>query len=928
MQRRSFITKVRSLGMLVLAVGILQGCGDILGKTSEEHLQHGKDYESKGDYRAALVEYKSALQQTPSNMEARLLLGQLYVKLGQGIEAEKEIRQAENLGIKRESLLVSLGDALLLSGKYREALDQIQPMPGLSPRLQAQVLRVRADAQFALRQFRDACNSYAESAALDADSAPAQWGLANCSALDNNFAAAQSRMEALIRKQPDNALSYFQQGDILRQFGHFQEAEQAYSGAIKLDPKLVMAYVNRAGTRLAQNNETSAQADIKEAAQIDPKSPHVRYMQALLDYRHGRYEAARDKLQPILNRMYWNFPTILLFGQVAYQLGSYTTAEGHLSRLLQVAPQDPMLLRLVSASQLKQGDAKKALATLAPLLRADQEDPQVLALAGEIHMALGDLNQARANHERALAQAPQAAPVRMALARINLAQGEHAKATDDLRQLAALDNKWTEADTLLIELKLRQRAYDQALSEIAALPESKRSNNPIVENLLGTAYTGQKNYTQAKAHYKRALELKPDFIPAASNLVYLELKDKRVDAARAVFKGILDRSPNHLEAMLGMASIEAAVGQTREQLAWLEKAAKAHPKAIQPRKKLLAHYLSTGQHARALPLAKELQSLSPNQPDILALLARAQFAGGDHTGAVSTLTRATTLKPDAASLWVALANAQMAVGNKKAARISLQRSLKSQPNNLDARAGLVGLDLADGKRDAALAKAREIQGTHPKSSAGFILAGDILTLEGRFSEAAKDYERAYQIKPSAPLVVSWFKALRGAGQPGPAMAKLSDWLKQHPTDHLVRLHLAAVYRDSAKPADALPHYQYLLKLNPDNALVLNEMALAHRRMGSKQALEFAEKAYKLNPVPGIADTLGVILLDRGEARRALEVLEKAVAGGTQNPEIRYHYALALARNDRNDKARKELEQLLSGGRFAQEQEARALLGQL
>nr|MCU0842277.1 tetratricopeptide repeat protein [Thiobacillaceae bacterium] len=128
MQRRSFITKVRSLGMLVLAVGILQGCGDILGKTSEEHLQHGKDYESKGDYRAALVEYKSALQQTPSNMEARLLLGKLYVKLGQGIEAEKEIRQAENLGIKRESLLVSLGDALLLSGKYREALDQIQPM--------------------------------------------------------------------------------------------------------------------------------------------------------------------------------------------------------------------------------------------------------------------------------------------------------------------------------------------------------------------------------------------------------------------------------------------------------------------------------------------------------------------------------------------------------------------------------------------------------------------------------------------------------------------------------------------------------------------------------------------------------------------------------------------------------------------------------
>jgi FimV-like protein len=121
-----------------------------------------------------------------------------------------------------------------------------------------------------------------------------------------------------------------------------------------------------------------------------------------------------------------------------------------------------------------------------------------------------------------------------------------------------------------------------------------------------------------------------------------------------------------------------------------------------------------------------------------------------------------------------------------------------------------------------------------------------------------------------------------------------------------------------------------LRREPNNALVLNNLAWLYHKEKNPQALEYAERAYKLEPeAANILDTLGWISVEQGKTSRGQEILKKALSLAPKNPAIKYHYAVALARSGDKGQARRLIEELLAAGRsFPQQEEARALLMQL
>jgi len=114
---------------------------------------------------------------------------------------------------------------------------------------------------------------------------------------------------------------------------------------------------------------------------------------------------------------------------------------------------------------------------------------------------------------------------------------------------------------------------------------------------------------------------------------------------------------------------------------------------------------------------------------------------------------------------------------------------------------------------------------------------------------------------------------------------------------------------------------------PENVVVLNNLAFLYQAEGDDRALEYAERAHARAPDnPAVADTLGWVLVNQGEVERALPLLETARRALPESPEVRYHYATALARADRADEAREELTSLLNEvDDFPQRADAEALL---
>jgi predicted Zn-dependent protease len=101
---------------------------------------------------------------------------------------------------------------------------------------------------------------------------------------------------------------------------------------------------------------------------------------------------------------------------------------------------------------------------------------------------------------------------------------------------------------------------------------------------------------------------------------------------------------------------------------------------------------------------------------------------------------------------------------------------------------------------------------------------------------------------------------------------------------------------------------------PQHAAALNNLAGIYAQRGDTRALELAARAHAASPGdPAVADTLGWIHVGSGNPRAGLPLLEQARAGLPDHPEIRYHWAVALAETGDREQALRELRALLSSG---------------
>ena len=115
-------------------------------------------------------------------------------------------------------------------------------------------------------------------------------------------------------------------------------------------------------------------------------------------------------------------------------------------------------------------------------------------------------------------------------------------------------------------------------------------------------------------------------------------------------------------------------------------------------------------------------------------------------------------------------------------------------------------------------------------------------------------------------------------------------------------------------AGAVRHYRVLLEAQPDNAAVLNNLAWVAGQLKDPKAIDYAEKANKLAPdQPAVMDTLAVILVEKGDSARAVELFKKALELAPQASQIRLNYARALIKVGQKGEARIQLDQLAKLG---------------
>ncbi len=248
-----------------------------------------------------------------------------------------------------------------------------------------------------------------------------------------------------------------------------------------------------------------------------------------------------------------------------------------------------------------------------------------------------------------------------------------------------------------------QRLFDEA---VAAAEEQKRLKVPtdweilerrwraVVETEpvpeawfnLGVALEKRRRTDEARAAYRKALELDPELAPAAVNLTLLEEPRDPRQAAPA-WQALLRRFPQDPVPRVRLAALYQAAGQLDEAWKLAREALVRDPRATGAHAVMMRIALQRGQLDLAQLLAVRAQKIDDSDPEIATSLGDVLLARHDEPGAMVQWKKALALRDDYLPARYALLERSLAKHHWEGAAEQARAILRSDPD--DARVQLV-----------------------------------------------------------------------------------------------------------------------------------------------------------------------------------------------------------------------------------------------
>ena len=912
-----------AVALTLLCLAALGGCD--LFVSTEGRVARAQEYIKSGNYPSAVIELKNALESDPDHVAAHLLLAQASLHLGDAPGADKELRRAREAGAPPEMLASLAAQTRLALGQERQLLAQIESreLPLAEPELSI----YRGQAQLALGQAEAAAESFERVQTGGEPRARATVGLARARAMQGN---TQESLRLLATVPADSAVraeALLAVGQILASQGRFADARRALQAAFDARNQLTIL---QQGTMLATLTEASlAAGDMAAArqhfqllAELAPNAPITLLLGARIAMAAQDYAGASAALQRVVVSLPDFAPGRFLLGAALVAQGNLNQAESHLTRAVQMAPENLEGRKLLAQVRLRMGQPDAVLNLLTPL-QADA-DADVNTLLGLAHLQLGQSAAGLSEIERGAANRPADRDRQLDLAATYLQAREFQKAIALLRSLPHVE-----------EAARRESLLIAAVAASEGLPASDLEINKLLEQfprdvaLLNAAsvFMAQRGEIErARVFIGRALAVKSDDPATALNSARIEYAAGNFSAAKARLQGVVASHPENEAALLGLAELAVRENNLRAAAATLEPLRARAGSGIAPRLALARIYLMDRRTQDAAAVFAELERLANGNAEVVNTIGTLYLERGRYDEAGASFKRAIDLDGDNAQYWLNQARTHLALDRRGLARESLERALAVRPDSVMVVAALAMLDVRDGKPAAGAQRISALQKAHPDDPAVLALQGDFYAEVHDYESASRAFDAALTIRPSATISVRSYYARR-EGKLRDALGPLESWVDKHPDDFAVQAVLAEAYVRGGQRSRALEKYELIVDKGPANALVLNNLAWLYYESDDVRAETIAYRAFRMAPANlSIADTYGWILVERNKVAEGLRVLENIESRG--GPDIKYHYAAALARSGDLKGARQRLKPLVEGEAFDAQGDARRLLQEL
>lgn len=503
---------------------------------------------------------------------------------------------------------------------------------------------------------------------------------------------------------------------------------------------------------------------------------------------------------------------------------------------------------------------------------------------GALYEAKEQFSQAILEYQDALRYAPNEAAIYFSLAKCYQRLGKLEQAVQAAQKATLLDstNKWY--DHLLAQIYFEAQQYEASAAALEHFLR-KAPNDVNALYMLAAAYTAGEKYESALQVYDRILQVAGADLEALYKKLLLQLQLRRDDEATMTLLQMIVIDPTNDDLYYMLAEI----------------------------------YLRTARYEEALATYNEIAERTPHEPRLYAGYSEVYIRQRDWKRFEAVVEQMFEHSSRTKEERMHIAEAYLSRAAKdtlflKPAEIVLTKLQRLYPKEWQPYWFLGIVYMEQRNLPQAIENFKQLTALRPDVIAGWENLGIAYLQKNDIEQAVLTFKLAMkrQAQPTFRLKMLLGIALSQGNRDREAIEILEAALKS-PSDHGTNAErvqaystLGISYDRLGRTEDSQRSYEEALKLDPENALVLNNLAysMAERNQQLERCLEMAKVAVQKEPDNGAyLDTIGWVYFKLGNYEEARIWIEKALSAGRESPAVLEHLGDVYHKLGQPEKAR-------------------------
>jgi tetratricopeptide (TPR) repeat protein len=353
-------------------------------------------------------------------------------------------------------------------------------------------------------------------------------------------------------------------------------------------------------------------------------------------------------------------------------------------------------------------------------------------------------------------------------------------------------------------------------------------------NLLGIAYSSEKDFGNALKAFQHALRLSPNSVKTHNNLGNLYIAEGKKDVAQKEFETALRLSPANNDGNYNLALLLMSKGESAAAIPHLQR---VHPQNLETQFNLVRCYLVERNSTAGLALARRISAAHPNDVRLHFSLGVFLASVKQYKEAEFELEKANALQPETFEILYNLGEAYLRSHEDSSAELVLRRALKLKPDSAEAMYLLARVDSDQSKAVDALDLLARAHKLAPENTDIIFLLARVSMSQNYFEDAIPLLESGEKLSPQrvdlqAALGESYFMA----GRADKAIEQFKKLVELDPSARSYAF-LGLSYRRLGRFDEARKYFQKGLEYDNHDAICLFNLGYMQEREGNEASAE-------------------------------------------------------------------------------------------